>query len=753
MLLFSTDRKSGLFFKYLVSYMVILCVPLIVTIMFVFGHFNRVLEKEITARNLDVLAHINNAIDDRMLELNSIATRIFNNYNLKPRAISKSTISRMEAIQALNDYCVGNDFIHNLVLYIKGTDFLISAAGTYDVSNFINYVYKYENWNQSDFVEDINASTGPVFRCSDSVYLSGSNNAERFITYIIPSDQVTVIFLLKESKIKNLLTLKSADVCENTVILDSESNIVTSVRDISDLHSEIIFRHLNPVGKNGSGIAEIRKSDYFYSYIKSEVTGWICATMIPEHEALKPVFNVREKAFYIWLFILLLGSGVIYFITNHNYYPLWNLRKLAEERLGQQMSGNNEIEVVKSAINKMAENGAVLKKSLNQGKTAIKEALLLELVRGQVESCEKFNELGKDIGLAISKPVYTVCIFYSKMLKVLNSTQKSNIIREIENTLPAWMEGYGRDGITEGTIILVLAMDEYNMQQLRDVMFKIKDHIEINNSMKVSVGVGNGCNRIGQVGRAFIEASTAIDYKFIIGDNKIIFYNEITINSLRNFYYPEKELDDFKHFIKQGNIESIEDTLENIIKIIKENDMPIIIARCICFDVFNSVLKTVNEIGIITRLSENGYFDTENLNSFNTPEELTDVIMAICRDLCQDIRKSRENRNSSLIDKMIKYIEDNCEDQNFSVKLMADCFGMSQSYLSRFFKNQTGQTLSEYQLKLRMEKAKHYLKSTNEPIKNIVSKIGYCSESSFVRLFREIEGITPGEFRKLAQEM
>ena len=84
---------------------------------------------------------------------------------------------------------------------------------------------------------------------------------------------------------------------------------------------------------------------------------------------------------------------------------------------------------------------------------------------------------------------------------------------------------------------------------------------------------------------------------------------------------------------------------------------------------------------------------------------------------------------------------------------MADYFGMSQSYLSRFFKNQTGQTLSEYQLKLRMEKAKHYLRSTNEPIKNIVSKIGYCSESSFVRLFRETEGITPGEFRKLAQEM
>src|SRR5690606_20751092 len=124
--------------------------------------------------------------------------RIFNNYKLRPRALAKSTISRMEAIQELNNYCVGNDFIHNLVLYVKGTDFLISAAGTYDVSNFINYVYKYENWNYDDFVKDINARTGSVFRCTDNVFLSGSNNTERFITYIIPGDQITVIFLLNE---------------------------------------------------------------------------------------------------------------------------------------------------------------------------------------------------------------------------------------------------------------------------------------------------------------------------------------------------------------------------------------------------------------------------------------------------------------------------------------------------------------------------------------------------------------------------
>lgn len=752
MLTWSNSRKSRLFFKYLVSYMLILCIPLVFTSIFIFGYFSKILEKEITDGNLAMLTHINNVVDNQIWEFNKISNRIFSDLKLKPYTLNKNTTAKIEAINELNNYRTGNDFIYNLALYVKNTDFIISASGTYDASNYINVVYNYDQWEYDDFIKDVNNLSKPYFRYSEDVVLSGADCTERFITYMVPSDQCTAIFMVNESKFKSLMSIKNASGYENTVIVDDYANIIVSVKDWSYLHSESFSDIILHMKEKGTGIAEIQKTNYFYSYVKSRITGWNYITIIPEREALKSVFNVRQKAFYGWLFIIVLGSCIIYYITNYNYYPIRNLRKLAEEKLGQQMTGHNEIEVVESVINQMADHGMELKKSLNSSKQAVKESILLELLKGRIDSTDKFNSIGRDIGLSFTYPFFNVCIFYSKQLREMEGGQKAGIINEVESLLPDNMQGYGRDGMAEDTVIFILSMQENDIGSIKNVFQNIRSRVSSSNSdLNISVGIGNICSSTGQIGRSYLEAATAIDYKFIFGENKIILFNEIVINGSSNITYPEKELKDIQLYIKQGNIESIEDTLNSIVRGIKDGDMPIVIARCICFDIISSVLKVVNEIGISTMLSEKEYFNIEELNHFNTPEELTDIIIRICTDLCHDIRESKESQNFGLKEKLIQYVDDNCEDQSFCIKSMADAFGMSQSYLSRFFKDQTGQTLSEYQMFLRMEKAKYYLKSTNEPLKNIVGRIGYCNEASFVRLFKKIEGITPGEFRRLSQ--
>lgn len=745
------SKKSSLFFKYLLSYMLILCIPLVITGIFIFGYFNRILENELNEGNLSMLRQINNVVDSQVLEFNKISNQIFNNYKLKPHALNKSTYAKMEAIQELKNYSIGNDFIHNLSLYVKNTNFIISAAGTYDAPNFINFAYNYENWEYDDFIRDVNELQKPAFRYSENVYTSSPNCSSRLITYMVPGSQSTAIFMIDENKLKNMMTLKNARGYENTIIADKDANIVASVYDWPFLYSEAFSGIICNTGEKGTGIAEIQDIGYFYSYVKSTITGWIFVTMIPERVALMPVFNVRQIAICAWVLIVVLGSLIIYIITNYNYNPLLDLRKLAEEKLGQHMDGRNEIQVVESVINRMADNGMELKKTLNNSKLALKESLLLDLLKGRFESAVRFNSMGKDIGLCITKPVYNVSIFYSKQFKDMNNNQKAVIINEIEDLMPEGVEGYGRDGIAEGTIIFVIAMGSHDADLLKSVLQNIKNTMSNKHGFNITIGAGSSCDAMGQVGRSYLEAVTAIDYKFILGENKIIFFNEIVIKGSGNIKYPEKELKDIQIYIKQGNIECIENALNTIVKGIKESDMPIVIARCICFDIINSVLKVVNETGLSAIMADKDYFNIEDLNHFNTPEELTDIIIGVCTDLCGEIRKSKESRNFSLKEKLIQYIEKNCDDQNFCVKSMADDFGMSQSYLSRFFKDQTGQTLSEYQLYLRMEKAKYYLKSTNEPIRNIVSMIGYCNEASFVRLFKKMEGITPGEFRKLSQ--
>ncbi|MFD0715608.1 response regulator [Paenibacillus sp. GCM10027626] len=72
---------------------------------------------------------------------------------------------------------------------------------------------------------------------------------------------------------------------------------------------------------------------------------------------------------------------------------------------------------------------------------------------------------------------------------------------------------------------------------------------------------------------------------------------------------------------------------------------------------------------------------------------------------------------------------------------------MSRSYFSQCFKDIIGITFNEYIRKIRMDKAKQYLLSTNKTIQWIAENIGYMDEKYFSRTFRLQTGILPSEYR------
>lgn len=79
---------------------------------------------------------------------------------------------------------------------------------------------------------------------------------------------------------------------------------------------------------------------------------------------------------------------------------------------------------------------------------------------------------------------------------------------------------------------------------------------------------------------------------------------------------------------------------------------------------------------------------------------------------------------------------------------LADETGFSTSYLSRYFKNQTGMCLFEYINKRRIKRACFLLKNTDKKIIDIAYEVGYNSISFFNRYFKKTLHITPMEYRK-----
>lgn len=76
-------------------------------------------------------------------------------------------------------------------------------------------------------------------------------------------------------------------------------------------------------------------------------------------------------------------------------------------------------------------------------------------------------------------------------------------------------------------------------------------------------------------------------------------------------------------------------------------------------------------------------------------------------------------------------------------------FNINPYYLQKQFKRYVGMSPSEYQIYLRMNKAKELLRSSKLPIGEIAYNVGMENLGYFTRLFKKQEGMTPLEYRKL----
>ena len=81
-----------------------------------------------------------------------------------------------------------------------------------------------------------------------------------------------------------------------------------------------------------------------------------------------------------------------------------------------------------------------------------------------------------------------------------------------------------------------------------------------------------------------------------------------------------------------------------------------------------------------------------------------------------------------------------------NVSSIADNFHISIAYLSRIFKKYHGINISEYITSYRLDCAKSLL-SEGKMVSEVVEECGFGSLRTFLRVFKSVEGITPGQYK------
>ena len=96
---------------------------------------------------------------------------------------------------------------------------------------------------------------------------------------------------------------------------------------------------------------------------------------------------------------------------------------------------------------------------------------------------------------------------------------------------------------------------------------------------------------------------------------------------------------------------------------------------------------------------------------------------------------------------MIEYIRANYY-KKISLDEIARYVNFSKTYLSRIFKEETGENISMYINKIRIEKAKLLLTDKGTSLVDVANMVGFEDQSYFTKVFKAVTGIPPKKYKE-----
>lgn len=115
----------------------------------------------------------------------------------------------------------------------------------------------------------------------------------------------------------------------------------------------------------------------------------------------------------------------------------------------------------------------------------------------------------------------------------------------------------------------------------------------------------------------------------------------------------------------------------------------------------------------------------------------------------EELRTSRLRKADPSVETVKRWIHEHY-DQQAELSSLASMVYLTPSYLSKLFKSETGLTITDYLIEVRIKKAKHLLKTCADmKIHEIGCEVGYADPAYFNKLFKRVVGVTPNEYKRI----
>lgn len=332
---------------------------------------------------------------------------------------------------------------------------------------------------------------------------------------------------------------------------------------------------------------------------------------------------------------------------------------------------------------------------------------------------------------------------------------KFAVLNIVEET--AAKHSLGTAFLNNDHIVLITVGEEEDKDAVMNITFaaldEIRQAVERYLRCTVTIGVGNVCQDITQVNRSYQNAVAALDYRLLMGNNRIIWIEDIEPERVDSIVFDEVKERSLASVIKVGTKKEIELTIDKFFEEIRELKASFKDYQIYLMEMLTTILKTARSSNVDV---DNIFGSNRNLlmefYTLSSIDEFGSWFKDISVRIMDHIVKDRQDTSKLLVEKAKEYVRKHYQESDVTINSICEYLHLSPTYFSFIFKRDTKTTFINYLTQVRMEAAKELLRNTSMKAFEIAERIGYSEPNYFSYSFKKKFGVSPSEYRNSSKK-
>ncbi len=749
-------QRKSVAIQWLISYFLLLAVPLIASIS-VYVVMEKTLETQIERFNQLMLSQTQKELDNIFNAQNKICTEMAFNTGIKGLLNINDATQRWENEMKTVDYLhslFARDagFVDTVFVYFYETDTVITQETVMDSKSFYNRHY---DWGKDGFE-----------RWKNFMRQEGNGKYTRIRTKENGENENEIIFMLRLP----LTALYGIEPRATAAVIVKEEHILELSENIREVNGgEItILNEENKVFLSGSEeMAKLlladkqsgSRGDVIHSYAKSDVTPWKYVISVRKSEYWSSLLLIRILLVFYVIFTVIFGVILSRRFVRKNYAPVERLMDKLKTCQDDELSEYDEFSIIFNEISKVMSERDHVSGDLKNKRAILRRSFFVQLFNGTIKSREMAEEYGKEIGITFGSDIFAVALFNFDDVESLFADETdldyedrrkyyqliiSNVMEEI---LGDFYDCYSCE-MENRMAVLVSVPPNKQEDAVEDIVRTLKEGISLiekHFGIQVNAVVSDTRESTERIAECYYEACDAIR---VLQSTKI--YGVVKCVDvlgepyLQWYGWSEQEVY-LTSYIKSGASERAKNVICEYFRKQNEFGERVELLRCMMFNLLHVMFRTVEE-------EENGNIDfskeecLERLLRCDSAAKMQELMQETAEKLCS--YKAEETRRNTMSIKIKQMVQNNFRENGFGVMEIGEHFHLTPAYVSGIFKNETGELLSDYIMRVRIEEAKRLIRETDDTLENIAHRVGYLNAKILSRTFKKREGILPSQYRE-----